>query len=51
MNPKLVAVLAWGVLAAALLYFAMSYFSNNNLELGERSARLDVTPDAYSASG
>lgn len=46
MNPKLVAVLAWSVLAAALLYFAMSYFSNNNLELGQRGARLDARSEA-----
>lgn len=31
------AVVAWGVLAAALLFFAMHYFSSNNLETGQRA--------------
>ena len=35
MKPGLVSALAWGVLVAALLFFAVNYFSNNNLELGQ----------------
>ncbi|MFO1085142.1 MAG: hypothetical protein U1E21_11295 [Reyranellaceae bacterium] len=35
MRPELVKTLAWGVLIAALLYFAVSYFSTNNLELSQ----------------
>jgi hypothetical protein len=38
MRPELAKALAWGVLAAALLFFAMNYFSNNNLESGQRPA-------------
>lgn len=37
MRPELVRTLAWGVLVAALLYFAVSYFSTNNLELSQRA--------------
>lgn len=36
MRPELAKAVAWGVLAAALLFFAVNYFSNNNLESGER---------------
>ena len=35
MRPELVRALAWGVLVVALLYFAVSYFSTNNLELSQ----------------
>jgi hypothetical protein len=37
MKPELMTALAWGVLAAALLFFAVNYFSNNNLELSQRA--------------
>jgi hypothetical protein len=37
MKPELARALAWGVLAAALLFFAVNYFSNNNFESGQRS--------------
>ena len=36
MTRGFVAVVAWGVLAAALLFFAMHYFSSNNLETSQR---------------
>lgn len=36
MKPELARALAWGVLAAALLFFAVNYFSSNNFESGER---------------
>ena len=39
MRPELVKTLAWGVLIAALLYFAVSYFSTNNLEAPARARR------------
>lgn len=38
MKPGFAAVLAWSVLAAALLFFAMNFFSNNNLETGQQDA-------------
>jgi hypothetical protein len=34
-RTQLVRALTWGVLVAALLYFAVSYFSTNNLELSQ----------------
>jgi hypothetical protein len=36
MKPELARALAWGVLAAALLFFAVNYFSSNNFESGQQ---------------
>ena len=35
MNLRLATVLAWGVLAAALIFFTLYLFSNNNLEVSQ----------------
>jgi len=35
MNLKLATALAWLALCAAVLFFALHLFSNNNLELGQ----------------
>ncbi len=36
MGPGLSKALAWGVLVAALLFFAVNHFTSNNLESGKR---------------
>ncbi len=38
MKPEFAKTLAWGVLAAALLFFAVNHFSSNNFESGQRPA-------------
>jgi hypothetical protein len=38
MKSGVAAMLAWGVLAAALLFFTLQLFSNNNLEIGGGAA-------------
>ncbi|MGE4081082.1 MAG: hypothetical protein AB7F22_36675 [Reyranella sp.] len=38
MKLKFASALAWGVLVAALVFFALHLFSSNNLELGQAAA-------------
>jgi hypothetical protein len=38
MKSGIATMLAWGVLAAALLFFTLNLFSNNNLEFGQGAA-------------
>jgi hypothetical protein len=43
MKPGFAATVAWSVLAAALLFFAMNFFSSNNLETGQGEAAGEST--------